>query len=188
MSWNRPTRTHRSWSSPKCMASRRMIPSTEIRWRTVVSFSAFSRTNAKAASRSIGGRLLQELSARRRDDCGMGLFQKMSEAPEQLRAQEIRKFCSAIAGVQQIAECRARTRPRIVGVVQSIMVDPRTNPSTLRIEIYDGTDEITGVWYGRREIPGIGLGRPLVLEGTVRTNANGTLEIMNPAYALVPAD
>ena len=68
------------------------------------------------------------------------------------------------------------------------MVDPRTNPPTLRIEIYDGTDEITGVWYGRREIPGIGLGRPLVLEGTVRKGPDGAFEIMNPAYSLVPAE
>jgi hypothetical protein len=118
----------------------------------------------------------------------MGIFQRISATPDQLRAQEIRRFCSAVSGVQQIAECRARTRPRIVGVVQSIMVDPRTAPATLRIQIYDGTDEITGVWYGRREIPGIALGRPLMMEGTVRKNPNGTLEIMNPAYALVPGD
>ena len=118
----------------------------------------------------------------------MGLFQRISAAPDQLRAQEIRKFCSAVTGVQQIAECRARTRPRIVGVVQSIMVDPRTDPATLRIQIYDGTDEISGVWYGRREIPGIALGRPLVLEGTVRRGPNGEFDIMNPAYSLVPSD
>lgn len=104
---------------------------------------------------------------------------------EQLRAQEIRKVCSGLGGIQQIAECRARTRPRVAGVVQSITIDPRSMPPRLRLQIFDGTDEISGVWYGRREIPGITLGRPLVLHGTIRRAADGTLEMMNPAYELV---
>jgi hypothetical protein len=116
----------------------------------------------------------------------MGIFQRISAPPDQLRAQEVRKSCRPIERVQQIAECRTRSRPRVAGVVQSITIDPRTQPPTLRVEIYDGTEEIVGVWYGRREIPGVALGHPLVLEGTVRRNIEGGFEIMNPAYELVP--
>lgn len=74
----------------------------------------------------------------------------------------------------------------MVGIVQSIKVIPRSYSSVLEIEIYDGTDELVGVWYGRNEIPGISLGRPVIFEGTmVKTPERKTLFMINPAYHLV---
>ncbi len=113
--------------------------------------------------------------------------QKLTETPEQLHAQETRAWCGEIAEVQQITECRARTRRRVAGVVQSIKVVPRINTSTLEVLIYDGTDQLVGIWYGRRRIPGIDLGRRVILEGTISTFNSDTLQIINPAYELIGA-
>ncbi|MFN2610906.1 MAG: DNA-binding protein, partial [Actinomycetota bacterium] len=92
----------------------------------------------------------------------MGFFkrfgERLTESPEQFHAQQIRGWCGTIFGVDQIAECRPRTRRRVAGVVESIKVIPRSDTSTLEIEIYDGTDTIVGVWFGRRKIPGVDLG------------------------------
>lgn len=120
----------------------------------------------------------------------MGVFkrfgERLSETPEQLQAQETRAWCAEIVGVEQIAECRARTRRRVAGVVESIKVIPRRVTTTLEIEIYDGTDHIVGVWYGRRKIPGIDLGKRLILEGTIAVVDGGDrLQIINPAYELI---
>lgn len=122
----------------------------------------------------------------------MGLLQRfrdrLSESPQRLRAQEVRAICAELAGIQQIGESRPRTKPRVAGVVQSMKMVPHENTTLLEVDIYDGTDEITGVWYGRSEIPGITLGRPLILEGTIRRGDDGRLQMINPAYHLVPAD
>lgn len=121
----------------------------------------------------------------------MGLFkrvgERLNETPEQFQAQEIRLWCGEIPGVEQIAECRPRTRRRVAGIVESIKVIPRQDTSILEVHIFDGTDEITGVWYGRRKIPGIDLGERLILEGTVSTTDRKGLRIINPSYEIVPA-
>lgn len=120
----------------------------------------------------------------------MGIFkrvgERLNETPEQLQAQEIRSWCGEVAGVEQIAVCRPRSRQRVAGVVESIKVIPRGGSSTLQVQIYDGTDQIVGIWYGRRKIPGVDLGRRLILEGTIgRFYGNDQLQIINPAYELV---
>jgi hypothetical protein len=120
----------------------------------------------------------------------MGLLQKigarLTADPDQIRDQEVRSFCTQLHDVAQIAEVRPRTRTRLVGIVQSIKVIPRGTTSILEIEIFDGTDSLLGVWYGRREIPGIALGRPVILEGTtMKTPDRSTLYMINPAYHLV---
>ncbi len=103
----------------------------------------------------------------------MGIFKKVGErlstSPEQYQAQEIRNWCGEIGDVEQIAVCRPRTRRRVAGVVESIKVIPRAHTTTLEVQIYDGTDHIVGVWFGRRKIPGVDLGKRLILEGTIST-------------------
>lgn len=115
------------------------------------------------------------------------LTARLAQHPQQMRAQEVRGFCSEVKGVSQIAECRPRTTARVVGIVKGIEYSPTASGSVLRIRIYDGTDELVGAWFGRKEIPGADLGKPMVLEGTVRPSPTSkTLEMMNPAYELVP--
>jgi RecG-like helicase len=122
----------------------------------------------------------------------MNLFkrfgEKLSQDTDQLRAQQIRRLCSELKGIQQIAESRPRTRPRVAGIVQSIKVIPRQETSLLEVEVYDGSDSLVAVWWGRREIPGVTLGQPLILCGTLIRSDNGAAQMINPEYELVAAD
>lgn len=116
------------------------------------------------------------------------LGQRLSEHPDHLRAQGIRTQCGRIDGVEQIAVIRPRTKARVVGVVQSIMVVPRgPGRYSLEVQIYDGTDEVTAVWLGRRRIAGIDLGSGLILNGTIGRFGDDRLKMINPAYQLLPA-
>ena len=125
-------------------------------------------------------------------NAGMGLFKRLGEKlaapPEQLRAQEIRKWCDEIHDVQQIGVLRPRCKARVAGIVQSIKVVPRDQTCTFEVQVYDGTDEVVGVWLGRRRIPGIELGRGLILMGTLGRYGRGPMTIINPAYELLPAE
>ncbi|MGH9197408.1 MAG: OB-fold nucleic acid binding domain-containing protein [Acidimicrobiia bacterium] len=122
----------------------------------------------------------------------MGILDKLgtrlTESPDRIRAQEIRRFCRNIPAVQQIAECRTRSHARVVGIVQSIKFDPGESSARLEVRIFDGTDEIVGVWFGRKEIKGIRLGQPLVLDGTIVGTPDTKLQMMNPSYELLPAE
>jgi hypothetical protein len=122
----------------------------------------------------------------------MGLLKRIGERlaapPEQLRAQEIRKWCDEIDNVEQIGVCRPRHQARVAGIVQSIKVVPRESSCTFEVQVYDGTDEVVGVWLGRRRIPGIELGRGLILKGTLGRFGGGPLTIINPEYELLPPE
>jgi|GEM_PF-75487 len=87
--------------------------------------------------------------------------------------------------VQPIDGCKSGTRTRVAGTVESIKLTPGANTCLLEVQISDGTSRITGVWYGRRHIPGVSLGTAMVLEGTVAATPK-TFQIMNPAYELLP--
>lgn len=122
----------------------------------------------------------------------MGILEKLgarlTESPEQIRAQEIRRFCGDVQAVQQIAECRPRFLAKVVGIVESIKYDPGDSLPRLEVRVYDGTDEIVGVWFGRKEIKGIRLGRPLLLRGTIVGGGTDRLQMMNPSYELLPPE
>lgn len=116
------------------------------------------------------------------------LAARLTESPDQIRAQEVRRYCTQIAAVQQIAECRPRSVCKVVGIVQSIKFDPSQPIPRLEVKIFDGTDEIVGVWHGRNEIKGVRLGQPLLLTGTIAGSRSGKLHMMNPSYELVPPE
>lgn len=63
---------------------------------------------------------------------------------------------------------------------------PTSGLPTLTVSVTDETGTIIALWSGRRSIGGISLGRTLVLEG-VPVQAQGHLELINPAYTLCPA-
>ncbi|MGH2768845.1 MAG: OB-fold nucleic acid binding domain-containing protein [Acidimicrobiales bacterium] len=113
---------------------------------------------------------------------------RLSEPDEHLHSQEVRNWVSRVPGVEQVAVVRPRTRARVAGIVQSIKVVPQQETSRLEVEVYDGTDEITGVWWGRRRILGIELGRGIILEGTIGRADGRGLQMINPAYELLPAN
>jgi RecG-like helicase len=113
------------------------------------------------------------------------LGQRLTEPPERALAQKVRAFCDQVGGVDQIGMCRPRTHVKVAGKVQSIKLVPNGSTSTLEMRVYDGTDEIVAVWFGRRKIPGVVLGSGIVLEGTLTRMRGHAWQIINPAYQLV---
>lgn len=59
----------------------------------------------------------------------------------------------------------------------------RTADPSLTIEVADPSGTVAAVWLGRREIPGIELGRTVRLEGRVSRRGD-RLTLYNPRYEL----
>lgn len=116
----------------------------------------------------------------------MTIFHHLDET-EELHKQETLEWCSEIPDVDRAEDCRERSRRRIAGIVESIRLIPTSTSNTLEVTIFDGTDRIVGVWLGRKSIPGVNLGSHVILEGTVGSFRSGPLQIINPAYELLPA-
>lgn len=116
----------------------------------------------------------------------MGFLKDLSETSDQILAQRTRDWCRDIEGIEEVADCRERSRRRVAGVVESIRLIPSEFSNTLEVTLFDGTDRIIGVWLGRKAIPGIDLGTHLKLEGTIGRYDSGPLRIINPAYELLP--
>jgi hypothetical protein len=65
-------------------------------------------------------------------------------------------------------------------------VQPWAEVPTLECTLVDESGGITVVFLGRRRVPGIGLGRRLVVEGMAGAH-HGKLAILNPDYELLDA-
>jgi len=119
----------------------------------------------------------------------MGFFKRAGNTLDdpQGDATRLRAWCDQMPDVQNISDCRTRDHKRVAGIVDSIKLIPREHTCLLQIEIFDGTDHIAGIWYGRRKIPGVDLGRRIILEGTVCRLDDSRLQIINPAYELLAA-
>lgn len=87
-------------------------------------------------------------------------------------------------GCHPIADCRWRHHVKVVGRVRSLRVAPWADVPTLECTVVDGTGGITVVFLGRREVPGIGLGTQILVEGMAGAH-HGKLAVLNPDYQLL---
>jgi hypothetical protein len=86
-------------------------------------------------------------------------------------------------GVQPIDSAQPRVRGRFAGEVRRIRIQPRASVPTLELQLSDGSGRLLALFMGRREIPGVGCGSRLVIEGTPVVTDRG-LTLYNPAYEL----
>lgn len=114
------------------------------------------------------------------------LVERLARAPEDIRAENIRRWASTLEAVTPIGELSPRRRWRVAGVVQTILVDPREGHGYVEATITDGTGTMVARWLGRPALAGMSLGAGLVLEGMCAGEAGGTLTVLNPEYELVP--
>ncbi len=77
-----------------------------------------------------------------------------------------------------------RTPVRVGGEVTRVIIAPRSGVPTLEIMLSDGTGTVTGVFTGRRRIPGLEHGRAAIFEGVAMHERARTV-VVNPAYTLV---
>ena len=71
----------------------------------------------------------------------------------------------------------------MAGTLRTVTLRPRGTSLTMEADLWDGTGNVTLVWLGRRDIPGISPGRRIVVHGRV-ARINGELTMYNPVYEL----
>jgi amino acid transporter len=119
-------------------------------------------------------------SGRRR---GNGKEGGLAVEPQAKDAYDIGDF-EPPPGTTPIAEVRHRRHVMLGGRVHALRVQPWSGVSALEVTLADTTGAITIVFLGRREVPGIGTGTRLVVQGVVGDH-HGRLAILNPAYEIL---
>jgi hypothetical protein len=108
---------------------------------------------------------------------------KWASADDQ-HARELRETTRA-GQCDLIADCDDRTPVRLRGTLRTVTLRPRGGVPALEAELFDGSDSLTLVWLGRREIAAINPGR--LIEVTGRIGRHGGDRILyNPRYTLLP--
>ena len=110
---------------------------------------------------------------------------RLAQTPEELAAENLRKWAATVPNATPLAEAPARERVTVTGVVQNIRIDPREGTGSIEATLSDGTGEIVARWVGRQTLAGIRLGAALVMEGILGANPDGERAILNPQYDLI---
>jgi len=108
-------------------------------------------------------------------------FGKLSQDESERRATTIREWAASQPGVTLISDVKPRTVSRVAGIVEGIRVRPREGVPAIEAVVTDGSGTVTAVWLGRRVLPGLQLGRRLILEGRLGGDPRN-LQLMNPRY------
>lgn len=109
---------------------------------------------------------------------------RSQEAAEAEELQERMRRMQAL-GARPIDQCDVGEVVTVSGVVQALSLRPRATVPALEIDVYDGSGRVRVVWLGRRSIPGIDAGRPIIITGRL-TKPDGMPTIYNPRYQLLP--
>src|SRR5580698_75079 len=120
-----------------------------------------------------------------------GPLRRLSTGRDALQAAEMRAEISEAAAAGgppciPIAEGRHREVVNVTGTLRAVTLRPRGPSLTMEADLWDGTGNITLVWLGRRDIPGIEPGRRIVVRGRLAT-IKGEPTIFNPTYELRPS-
>ncbi len=111
-----------------------------------------------------------------------GLLRRFTATEEELDAEELRAE-AVKAGCVPAGQVRRGELVTVTGRLRTVVYTPRTNLPTLEADLYDGSDVVTLVWLGRRQIAGIEPGRALTARGRVAIRDHRKV-IYNPYYEL----
>jgi len=111
-----------------------------------------------------------------------GLLRRFTASEEELDAEELRAE-AVKAGCVPAGQVRRGELVSVTGRLRTVVYTPRTNLPTLEADLYDGSDVVTLVWLGRRQIAGIEPGRALTARGRVAIRDHRNV-IYNPYYEL----
>lgn len=82
-----------------------------------------------------------------------------------------------------IGQCPLRQKVSVRGQIVLMQARPASALPFLRISVKDDTGVAVVTWSGRRSIPGITLGRRVIITG-VAVDSDGLLTFVNPEYEL----
>ncbi|GIH11080.1 hypothetical protein Rhe02_91470 [Rhizocola hellebori] len=110
------------------------------------------------------------------------LLHRLTASEQELESEDLRRD-SERAGCACADTVKRGELVTVAGRLRTVVYTPRTNLPTLEADLYDGTDVITLVFLGRRQISGIEPGRALFAKGRVALR-DGRKVIYNPHYEL----
>lgn len=110
------------------------------------------------------------------------LVRKLTSDVEELDAEDLSDKARA-SGAARACECHCGEEVTILGRLRSVEMCPRDAVATLEAELFDGTEGVTLVWFGRRRIPGIEPGRTVMACGRM-AERDGRKVLYNPYYEL----
>jgi amino acid transporter len=96
---------------------------------------------------------------------------------EELQAEMSNPRCKPIGDVTD------REMADVAGTLRTVTLRPRGPSLTMEADLWDGSGNITLIWLGRRDIPGIRPGRNIEVRGRV-SRIKGEMTIYNPDYEL----
>jgi RecG-like helicase len=112
-------------------------------------------------------------------------FSESAEARVLRESNEQHELLHPGERVQHIENCDPGGEVTVAGEVANLTVRPEGSAPALEVELQDATGRVFVVWLGRRRIPGIYIGRHIVIHGRL----NCVMEhptIYNPRYELLP--
>jgi hypothetical protein len=113
----------------------------------------------------------------------LGRFiQRLTASEEELDAAELQRE-STECGAVPAGQCQRGQLVSVSGRLRTVAYTPRTNLPTLEADLYDGSDVVTLVWLGRRQIAGIEPGRQLTVRGRIALRDDRKV-MYNPFYEL----
>ena len=118
----------------------------------------------------------------------MGLKDRLrglTKPVDEIERDRLAKSFADLDGLEPLAEVTLRRPVRVGGEVKGLRVVPRAGAPSLEVTVGDGSGEAVAVFYGRRRIKGIEVGRAVLLDGVARRERNRVL-IVNPSYTLLP--
>jgi hypothetical protein len=110
------------------------------------------------------------------------LLRRLTASEAELDAEALRAETAA-SGSTPIGDARRGQLVNVTGRLRTVVYTPRTNLPTLEADLYDGSDLVTLVWLGRRQIAGIEPGRLVTARGRLAVRDQRKV-IYNPYYEL----
>lgn len=112
-------------------------------------------------------------------------FRRLTASEAELDAEELQRSTAKKSGCTPACDVKRGQTVSVSGRLRTVVYTPRTTLPTLEADLYDGSDVVTLVWLGRRQITGIEPGRQLTARGRLALR-DGRKVIYNPYYELEP--
>lgn len=100
---------------------------------------------------------------------------ELPDAPPEVETEQVIALADAVD----------RERICVRGALRTVTMRPRGGVPAIEAELFDGTDAVTVIWLGRRDIKGIAPGISLEVQGRIG-RYDGVRTIFNPRYELIP--
>lgn len=111
------------------------------------------------------------------------LRRRLTATVDQLDAVRLQDRYAGL-DVTRIEDVPLRRPVRVGGEVQETRIVPRAGSPSLEVAISDGSGRAYAVFTGTTRIPGLSLGRGVLIEGVARIERNRVI-LLNPAYTLL---